>query len=134
MNAIRNKSVLVIEDDPALLRAISRVLTAEGAIVASMERPEQGLELLAKRQGPTDLVITDLRMPEMTGITVVHAVRNMFPSMPVVVVTAFASPELRIVCLNEGAFAFLEKPLSSEQLLAVANRAFNGGVDASPPS
>jgi DNA-binding NtrC family response regulator len=128
MKAIRDKSILVIEDDAAMLRAITRVLRGAGAKVTAAERADIGLESLALRQVHFDLVITDLRMPMITGINVIRAVRKVFPTLPIIVLTAFGSPILKAICLDEGAFAFLEKPLDTAQLVESAERALEGGL------
>ena len=127
MEALGDKSILVLEDDAAMLRAITRVFRGAGAKVIAAERAGIGLEALAQRQVHFDLVITDLRMPMITGITVVQAVRKVFPSLPIIVLTAFGSPALKAICRDEGAFAFLEKPLDAAQLVASAERALEGG-------
>ena len=71
-----------------------------------------------------DLVITDLRMPFLNGITVVYAIHQIFPALPVIVLTAFGSPDVRAECLVQGASAFLEKPLDTIQLLAAVESVF----------
>lgn len=127
METIRDKSILVIEDDAAMLRAITRALRGAGAKVTAAEQADIGLESLSLRQVDFDLVITDLRMPMMTGINVIRAVRKIFPALPIIVLTAFGSPTLKAICLNEGAFAFLEKPLDTAQLVESAEHAIYGG-------
>ena len=62
-------------------------------------------------------------MPFVNGLTVVNALREIFPTLPVVVFTAFANPEIRAACLEQGAAAFLEKPLDSQELIAAVQRA-----------
>lgn len=123
MTSLDNKLVLLIEDDPAMQRALTRVLTAEGTRAISAHRPDDALELLAERRERIDLIITDLRMPVMTGITVVHAARQIAPDIPVIVLTAFGSPALKAACLEEGAVSFLEKPLDTPELLAALRQA-----------
>jgi DNA-binding NtrC family response regulator len=133
-NGISGKSVLVIDDNPGMLRALKRVLSGEGVVVTCADWAGDAIKTLAERSQKFDLVITDLRMPFVTGITVVYAVHEIFPALPVIVLTAFASPETRAVCLKEGAVAFLEKPLNSEELIAAVRDALqesNGAGSAS---
>ena len=120
--ALLNRAVLVIDDDANLLRALKKVLSVEGADVTCVEWAGDALDFLTLRQKHIDLVITDLRMPLVTGVTVVYAVHEIFPAVPVVVLTAFGTDELRETCLREGAAAFLEKPLDTPQLLAALAR------------
>ena len=118
MKNIRNKSVLVIDDDRGLLRALEKVLHGEGAHVICAEEAGEAIEFLARRKVRIDLVITDLQMPLLSGVTVVYALHRICPATPVIVLTAFGGPELKAECFQEGAAAFLEKPLDTPQLLA----------------
>jgi DNA-binding NtrC family response regulator len=126
VTSIENKSILVIDDDESLLRALEKVLRGEGANVTCTTWAGDAIEFLAKQREKIDLVITDLRMPLVTGMTVVYAVHEVFPELPVIVLTAFGNSELRAECLKEGAVAFLEKPLDTPQLLAAIEDAFAG--------
>jgi len=123
MKRIRNKSILLIDDDAGLLRALGKVLSGEGAIVTTTDWAGDGIELLSKRDQHFDLVITDLQMPFVNGLTVVRALHEIFPALPVVVLTAFAEPEAKAACLEQGAVAFLEKPLGSQELIAAVQEA-----------
>jgi DNA-binding NtrC family response regulator len=123
MASVRDKSVLIVDDDAALLRALGKVLRSEGATVTSAEWVGDAIEFLTDRQIRFDLVITDLRMPLVSGMTAVFAIHKIFPKLPVIVLTAFGSPELKAECLKQGAAAFLEKPLDSKQLLAAIEAA-----------
>lgn len=127
MTNIRNKSILIIDDDKSLLRALKKVLSGEGASVTCTEWAGEAMEFLTARQKPIDLVITDLRMPLVTGMTVVYAIHEVFPELPVIVLTAFGNGQLKAECLKEGAVDFLEKPLDTPQLLAAIKRALGGG-------
>ncbi len=126
MTNIRNKSILVIDDDKSLLRALKKVLSSEGANVTCTEWAGDAMEFLTARQKPVNLVITDLRMPLVTGMTVVYAIHEVFPDLPVIVLTAFGNAQLKAECLKEGAVDFLEKPLDTPQLLAAIERALGG--------
>jgi DNA-binding NtrC family response regulator len=128
MNNICQKSILVVDDDARWLRALDKVLTGEGAVVFRAQWAGDVLELLTARKLQFDLLITDLRMPFVTGLTLVYSVRKMFPTLPIIVLTAFGSPDVKAECLNQGTAAFLEKPLDTAALLNVIQ-----GVLASPP-
>jgi len=128
MKGILNKSILVIDDDLGMLRALQKVLTSEGAIVTCAAWPGEAVETLSNRQKHIDLVITDLRMPMVTGEMLVNALHRHRPAMPVIVLTAFSSPEVKAQCYEQGAVAVLEKPLDSAQLIA----AIESALGASP--
>ena len=118
MRSINGKSVLVVDDDAAMLRALQKVLAGEGASVATASWAGEIMERLDENQGGFDLVITDLRMPILNGESVLRAVKAALPEVPVIVITAFGSPEKQAECRKDGASAFLEKPLDTPQLLA----------------
>jgi DNA-binding NtrC family response regulator len=124
MRKLRNKSVLIIDDDPGMLRALNKVLSGEGAEVTCAAWAGDAIDILTERRKRVDLVVTDLRMPILTGLTVVYAIHEVFPALPVVVLTAFASPDVKTECLRQGAVAFLEKPLDTPQLLTVIEGVF----------
>jgi len=125
MSAVSGKSILVIDDDAAMLRSLSKVLKGEGAAVASACGAAEAIEHLTNRWERFDLIITDLRMPIVGGRTILGAVAVGFPRVPVIIITAFANPELEAQCIDEGAAAFLEKPLDTAQLLTAIERVFS---------
>jgi DNA-binding NtrC family response regulator len=101
-----------------MLRALNKVLSGEGATVTCAVEAAEAVEVLTRRKKPMDLVITDLRMPFMTGMTLIYAIHEIFPALPVLVLTAFGSPVVRAACQGQGAAAFLGKPLDTTKLLA----------------
>ena len=124
MKKLRGKFVLIVDDDTRMLRALEKVLTGEGAAVSTAQWAGDALDFMTARQTRVDLVITDLRMPFVSGMTVVFAIHKIFPALPVIVLTAFGSPDVKAECLRQGAAAFLEKPLNTEQLLAAIEDVF----------
>jgi DNA-binding NtrC family response regulator len=80
------------------------------------------MERLDENQGRFDLIITDLRMPILNGENVLRAVKAALLEVPVIVITAFGSPEKQAECRKDGAAAFLEKPLDTPQLLAAIDQ------------
>ena len=124
MKRLRNTSVLIIEDDAGMLCALDKVLTGEGADVTCAAWAGDAIDILTARKKRIDLVITDLRMPILTGITVVYAIHEVFPALPIIVLTAFGSPDAKAECLRQGAAAFLEKPLDTPQLLTAIEGVF----------
>jgi DNA-binding NtrC family response regulator len=123
MTKLRDKSVLVVDDDTGMLRALDKVLTGEGAVVTCADSAGDAVEILTGRQKRIDLVITDLRMPLVTGVTMIYAIHEIRPAMPVIVLTAFGSPDIKAECLRLGAVVILEKPLDTPQLLTAVEAA-----------
>lgn len=130
--SIKGKSILIIDDDAAMLRALNKVLSNEGALVTSAGWAGDAMDHLTERFERFDLIITDLRMPILGGETILRAVALALPELPIIIITAFGTPELKAECLNKGAAAFLEKPLNTSQLLEAIESAFSAGKRDSP--
>jgi DNA-binding NtrC family response regulator len=122
MDELQNKSVLVVDDDPGMLRAMSKVLAGEGMQVTGVSDPVAVVKKLADSEKRFDVVITDLRMPMFSGRGVL-ALASALPELPVIIVTAFGGPDVETQALRLGAFAFLEKPVAAAQLIEVVKHA-----------
>jgi len=124
MKKLNNRAILIVDDDTRMLRALEKVLAGEGATVTVAQWAGDALDFLTARKSPVDLVITDLRMPFVSGMTVVYAIHKIFPKLPIIVLTAFGGPDVKAECLRQGAADFLEKPLNTATLLGVLERVF----------
>jgi DNA-binding NtrC family response regulator len=122
MSDLRNKSVLVVDDDRGMLRAMTRVLSNEGMRVTGVSDPTVVLSKLMESETRFDLVITDLRMPMFSGRGVL-ALASALPELPVIIITAFGGPDAEAQAIQLGAFAFLEKPVAAAELIDVVKRA-----------
>ena len=122
MDELQNKSVLVVDDDPGMLRAMSKVLAGEGMQVTGVSDPVAVVKKLADSEKRFDVVITDLRMPMFSGRGVL-ALASALPELPVIIITAFGGPDVETEALRLGAFAFLEKPVAAAQLIEVVKHA-----------
>jgi DNA-binding NtrC family response regulator len=131
MKDLRNKSVLVIDDDSGMLRAMTKVLTNEGMRVTGLSDPTVVATTLAASQPRFDVVITDLRMPVFSGRGVL-ALASALPKLPVIIITAFGGPDVEAQALQLGAFAFLEKPVAASELVNVVKRAIGAGSYVHP--
>lgn len=134
MNTLKNKSVLIIDDDPGMLRALEKVLTRAGLLVSPATWGREGIKEMVGRHDPFDAVISDLRMPQASGLMILHAMRSACPGVPVIIITAYGSPEMTPDWWREqGAAAYLEKPIDSKRLLETLRGVLapNGAVDHS---
>jgi DNA-binding NtrC family response regulator len=122
MEDLRKKSVLVVDDDPGMLRAMMKVLANEGMRVTGLSDPTAVATTLAASEPRFDLVITDLRMPTFSGRGVL-ALASALPKLPVIIITAFGGSDVEAQALRLGAFAFLEKPVAAAELVDVVKRA-----------
>lgn len=122
MNQLPAK-ILAVEDDPVSLQAISAILKKYGFEVSCASGGMQALELISQRD--FDLVITDLRMPKMDGISLLEETRRRGITVPFIVVTADGSVESAVAAMRKGAYDYLEKPYNPEILQLTVQRAIN---------
>src|SRR5512134_1489691 len=112
---------LAIDDDPATLKALELLLTKAGHDVASASRGDQALALIDDTD--FDIVITDLRLPDMSGLAILTRVKQKSPATQVVVITGFASIESAVEAIKLGAYDYMTKPLFSDKVKIVTRRA-----------
>lgn len=124
VSGLEGKRILVVDDDKALLRAVSAVLRHAGAQVQSASGVVEGIALLAAKQAAFDAVLTDLRMPVASGKSILSLMKTTYPEVPVLVMSAFWTKELRDECVRLGADIFLDKPLTAPELLVSVASAF----------
>lgn len=112
--------ILVIDDEEIARVACRRVLAREGMQVTLASSGREGLEKLMC--DPCDLVLVDLKMPEMDGVEVVRRIRDFDPSIVSVLITGYATIESAVAAMKEGAYDYLPKPFTPEELLIVVRR------------
>jgi DNA-binding NtrC family response regulator len=112
---------LIVDDDTVSCQLFAKVLEGEGYHVDWVQTGENALSRL--RNEAYDLLVIDVRMPEMTGLEVTRTVHEECPFLPVVVMTAFGSMETAIEAIHEGAFDYISKPMSLEELKHIVSRA-----------
>lgn len=117
--------ILVVDDDPAVRASLDRVLTTEGHRVEQAGSGVDAVRMLGVDEYA--LVVLDLRMPRLGGLTVLQHVRNRHPEIPVVVMTGFPSIENAKESIELGAFDFLLKPLEPDRIRDVVSRALASG-------
>jgi len=119
--AERHGTILVVEDDDAMRELLAEELVDAGYAVRSAPSASLGLDVARSEQ--IDLVITDLRMPEMDGFDLIRGVMQLPDPPHVVMITAFASIETAIRAVKLGAYDYIAKPFEIEELLLVADKA-----------
>ena len=119
---LAGKQVLVVDDDPALLQALTKVLRQHGAHVLAAGSVSAAVYCLTRSAGPLHLVITDMRMPTVSGKLILSAIRGSARNVPAIVMTAFATPALREECTALGAAGFIEKPFDVAALTSLIQR------------
>ncbi len=125
----REGRILLVDDDPGLLRLLSIRLRAEGYEVEAVESAHKALGVL-HRFSP-DLVVTDLRMDKMDGIGLLKELQTRSPGLRVVIITAHGTIPDAVTATQHGAFGFLTKPIDKDELMSLVERALkvSGTVD-----
>ncbi len=113
--------ILIVDDEARILLLLRSLLKANGYEASTAKDGVEALELL--KQSAFDLVITDLRMSPMDGMTLFREIKVLFPTMPVILLTAYASVETAIEAMKSGAFDYLTKPFKVDEMLATVRRA-----------
>jgi DNA-binding NtrC family response regulator len=113
--------VLAVDDEQVVCESIRRVLGEEGYNISTSTSSREGLELL--RREHFDLLLLDIKMPEMDGIELLRAARDVSPETEVLIITGYATIETAVEAIKLGAFDYLEKPVSPPQLIVAAARA-----------
>lgn len=113
--------ILLVDDDPGLLRLLSIRLRAEGFEVEAVESAELALAVLHRFR--PDLVITDLRMDKMDGIGLLKELQSRAPGLRVLIITAHGTIPDAVVATQSGAFGFLTKPIDKDELMGTIERA-----------
>lgn len=106
---------LIVDDEPVQLEMISGFLRKQGFEVIGADSAEKALELF--RQDAFDLILTDQKMANLSGLELLQAVHAINPETPVILVTAFGSVEAAVAALKQGAVDYLTKPLNLDELL-----------------
>ncbi|MCB9839038.1 MAG: sigma-54-dependent Fis family transcriptional regulator [Phycisphaeraceae bacterium] len=119
------KSVLLVEDETLLRETLAELLAEEGFEVVEAPNGERARDLLCDRA--FDLVLTDIRMPEMDGLDLLRNAMRLAPQTPVVIMTAFGTVESAVQAMREGAADYLLKPVQFEDMLVRINRAIEVG-------
>src|SRR5438067_2418143 len=115
-------NLLIVDDEPGMRQLLSHVFgRGAGHAVRSAESGAKALELL--RQEPADLIISDVKMPDMNGIEMLRRVREFLPDAGVVMMTAFATVETAREAFKLGADDFIQKPFDVDELKLIAEKA-----------
>jgi CheY-like chemotaxis protein/anti-anti-sigma regulatory factor len=116
-----NSSVLVVDDEENVRVTTAAILEQEGYAVETAADGREALELTARRH--FDLVLTDLRMEDMDGMTLLHELQSRHPNLVTIVLTGYASIESSIDALRQGVYDYLTKPCTVEDLKRTVRRA-----------
>lgn len=117
------KRILVVDDEENARMALSKILTREGYDVSSAENGSEALNYL--RDKDVELIITDMNMPVMNGITFLRELHNTRPSSNVIMITAYGEVESYLDAMNLGAFEYINKPVKVDELNKIILKIFD---------
>lgn len=117
-----NIKVLVADDEEVVRRSYARTLAQTRWKVQTVLDGAQALELMAQG-GPFDVVLLDLRMPGMDGMSVLKAIKERWPETEVVIITGYPSLETAKEAVTLGAYDYIAKPVGPDEILSAATRA-----------
>lgn len=118
MNRIPN--VLIIDDEPLMRLSISDALKAEGYNIASVESGGEGLKAI--KDNVYDIVITDLKLPEVDGLHILKSCRHYSPMTKILMITAYGSVETAVEAMRMGAYDYITKPFSMDEMIIIVKR------------
>jgi len=114
-------TVLIVDDESGILDSLRILLKKEGYEVTAAQGGKAGLDQI--RGGNFDIVLSDIRMPQVSGLDILAAVREQDPLTPVILMTAQASLQTAIGAVNAGAYYYIQKPFANDELIAILRRA-----------
>ena len=113
--------LLIVDDEPDMVENCARILGRAGYDCLTATDPRRALGMLESDR--PDLLITDIKMPDVDGMELLRHARELDPAMPVIMITAFATIESAVAAVREGAFDYLPKNFSVDQLRVAVDRA-----------
>jgi DNA-binding NtrC family response regulator len=113
--------IAIIDDEPLVLRNLQRKISKSDFQVETFQNPRKAIYRM--KIAPFDIILTDLRMPEMDGMQFLEKIKGSYPKTEVIIITGYASIENAVEAVKQGAFYYIEKPFTPEQVLLILNRA-----------
>lgn len=116
-----DKTLLVVDDDPYVLESVASLLKAYGYFVMTCQDPREAMGKIKNLR--IDVVLTDIKMPEMTGTELLGQIHAYNPQIPVILMTAFADIDAAVSAVKNGAFDFITKPYNPDYLVHAVEKA-----------
>ncbi len=117
------KTILIVDDEEALREALVKILEDDGYEVIAAESGERAIEIL--HDYPVDLMLTDIRMPGMSGIDLLKKVREIHHTLGVIILTGYGEIESYIEAMHFGALEYVSKPFKMNELKFIVNKLLN---------
>ena len=123
MNRENNSLILVVDDNHFVLKSIPMLLQDCGFSIYACENAKDAMTALQNNE--IEVVLTDIKMPEISGLELLEEIQNIYPEMPVILMTAYAELDVAVEAIKKGAFDFIMKPLNEEILVHSVKKAVN---------
>ena len=124
------RRILIVDDEENTRLGLSKLLSSDGFVVDLAANGSEALDMLRRQK--VDLVISDINMPDMNGITFLREISRRYPSTSVIMITAYGGVESYLEAMNLGALEYLHKPVRLEELRSVMKKVFNS-LEATTP-
>ncbi len=118
-----NESVLIVDDDAAVRKTLSSILSLEGYVVETRENGKQALK--AVEEGIFDVALIDIQLPDIKGVDLLCKLKAKQPRMIRIIITGYPSVDNAIKAINEGADGYVLKPFDAQQLLETIRKHLN---------
>ena len=118
-----SKNIWIVDDDKSIRWVLEKAFTKDGLSTRSFEDPTQVLIALEKDQ--PDVIISDIRMQKMDGISLLEKLKQRVPDIPVIIMTAYSDLDRAVSAFREGAFEYLSKPFDVDEIVGLVNRALS---------
>lgn len=123
--------ILVIDDEAGMRQVIAKVLVPHGHAMLTAEDGAQGIEIC--REEDPDLILADIRLPDMDAADLLSSVRSIKPSIPVIILSGFGDVEAAVELVRKGAYDYISKPFKVDSMLELVTKALKNPVKPAPP-
>lgn len=118
-----NRNVWIVDDDKSIRWVLEKALSMEGIVITGFSDPREVLEKLGREK--PDVIISDVRMPGLDGISLLEKIKRLAPAVPVIIMTAYSDLDRAVAAFREGAFEFLSKPFDVDEVVSLVRRAIH---------
>ncbi len=126
-NDVNTMCALVVDDEAAVRLILTRILEKEGIRVVTASDGKQGLQMIQSSEVVPDIILLDVRMPELTGMDVLKKIRETGNDVPVVFITGYADIRQSVEAMKEGAYDYLSKPFDNDEVARITLHALAEG-------